>query len=115
MQPKLHVKSGDMVEVTAGNDRGLRGRILRAMPDKERVVVEGVNMRWKHLRRSREHPEGGRIRIEAPIHASNVMLTCQNDDCDRYDRPVRTRTLVREDGSKGRECVKCGAEIPAGE
>ncbi len=74
MRPKLHVRRGDTVEVVTGNARGQRGRVLRSIPEKGRVVVEGVNLVWKHMRRSREHPRGGRIQIEAPMHASNVML-----------------------------------------
>ncbi len=111
MKPKLHVVSGDTVEVIAGNARGARGRVLKAMPRERKVVVEGVNMVWKHLRRSREHPQGGRVRIEAAIDASNVMLVCGNRECERYDRPVRTRTLVEDAGDKRRVCVKCGGEI----
>ncbi len=111
MRRKLHVRRGDMVEAVAGNQRGMRGRVLRALPQQGRVLVEGLNMAWKHIRRSREHPSGGRIQREAPIDASNVMLICQNRDCARYDRPVRTRTAMREDGNKLRVCVKCGHEI----
>jgi len=109
---RLHVCRGDTVEVIAGNARGARGRILRAMPRERRVVVEGVNMVWKHLRRSRENPQGGRIQIEAPMDASNVMLICPNRNCERHDRPVRTRSRIEGDGPKVRVCVRCGAEIP---
>ncbi len=111
-QQKLHVRRGDTVEVTAGNYRGARGRILRALPREGRVVVEGINMVWKHMRPTRENPQGGRVQIEAPIHASNVMLICPNRECERHDRPVRTRTSITEDGRKLRVCAKCGAEIP---
>jgi len=108
---KLHVRRGDMVEVIAGDAAGARGRIIRAMPRTGRVVIEGVNLVWKHLRPSQQHPRGGRIEIEAPIDASNVALICSNRECERYDRPVRTRTVVRGDGTKARICVRCGAEI----
>jgi len=115
MKAKLHVKSGDTVEVTAGNARGARGRILRAIPSKGRVVVEGVNLVWKHIRPSSDHPRGGRIQIEAPIHASNVALICSNRDCAGYDSPVRVRKIVNEAGRKVRVCARCGAEIPTAE
>ncbi|MGD2175443.1 MAG: 50S ribosomal protein L24 [Candidatus Brocadiaceae bacterium] len=108
----LHVRRGDTVEVVAGNARGARGRILRALPQEGKVVVEGINMVWKHLRRSRQNPQGGRIQIEAPIDASNVMLICPHRDCERHDRPVRTRSTFAEDGRKMRVCVRCGTEIP---
>ncbi len=115
MKPKLHVMSGDTVQVTAGNAQGARGRILRAIPSSGRVVVEGVNFVWKHIRPSREHPKGGRIQIEAPIHVSNVALICANRECAKYDKPVRIRKVVNEGGRKVRVCAKCGAEIPTAE
>jgi large subunit ribosomal protein L24 len=112
---KLHVRRGDMVEILAGSARGARGRILRTIPSEGRVVVEGANMVWKHVRRSREHPQGGRIQVEAPMAASNVMLICVNRNCEKFDHAVRTRAFVRDDGSKSRACVKCGVEIPKNE
>ena len=112
MRPKLHVRRGDTVEVIAGASRGSRGRVLRTVPAKGRVVVEGINLVWKHLDPSREQPRGGRIQIEASIHASNVMLVCPNRECESHDRPVRTRAAAGKDGRKMRVCAKCGAEIP---
>ena len=67
------VRKGDQVAVMSGNDRGKRGRVLRVIHDKQRVVVQGVNVVFKHLRKSQKNPQGGRIRREAPIHLSNVM------------------------------------------
>jgi len=112
MKRKLHVRRGDTVEVISGAARGQRGRVIRAMPDKGKVVVEGVNMVWKHLKRSQQRPRGGRVEMESPLDASNVMLVCPNRECRRFDKPVRTRTVLREDGTKMRTCAKCGAEIP---
>jgi large subunit ribosomal protein L24 len=68
-----HIKSGDMVMVIAGADRGRTGKVLRVLTDKDRVVVEGVNRVWKHVRPSQRNPQGGRIQKDAPIHVSNVM------------------------------------------
>lgn len=68
----MHVKKGDEVVVLAGNDRGKRGLVKEAMPRANRVVVEGVNVRTKHLRRTQKNPQGGRVEREFPIHASNV-------------------------------------------
>jgi large subunit ribosomal protein L24 len=59
--------------VTSGNDRGKRGRVLRVLPEENRVIVEGVNLLYKHMRRSQKNPQGGRVRREGPIHMSNVM------------------------------------------
>jgi ribosomal protein L24 len=60
----------------------------------------------------RDHPRGGRIEVEAPIAASNVMLICPNKECEKHDKPVRTRMVARPDGKKFRACAKCGVEIP---
>ena len=67
------VRKGDLVAVVSGDDKGKRGRVLRVLPDDGRVIVEGVNLVYKHLRRSQQHPQGGRVRREAAIHVSNVM------------------------------------------
>ncbi|MFP4175626.1 MAG: 50S ribosomal protein L24 [Planctomycetota bacterium] len=108
---KQHVQRNDMVEVITGEYVGVQGRVLRTIPKEDRVVVEGVNVVTKHVKPTRENPRGGRTEREAPIHASNVMLVCQNGDCEKYDDPVRTRTKVNADGSKDRVCVKCGHTI----
>ncbi len=108
----LHVRQGDTVEIVAGNARGARGRVLRTMPDDNKVVVEGINMVWKHLQRTRQNPRGGRMQVEAPIDASNVMLICANRQCEKNDRPVRTRNEVSPEGTKRRVCVKCGVPVP---
>jgi large subunit ribosomal protein L24 len=115
MNKKLHVRRNDMVEVITGNDRGQRARVLSAMPREGKVLVEGVNLVWKHVRPSRQHQRGGRIEKEAPMDASNVMLLCQNRECEKHDRPVRTRSAAAQDGTKQRVCVKCGHAIHAQE
>jgi large subunit ribosomal protein L24 len=68
-----HIKRGDTVIVTAGSDKGKTGKVLRVLLDKDRVVVEGVNRVWKHVKPSQRTPQGGRIQKDAPIHISNVM------------------------------------------
>ena len=68
------IKRDDNVEITGGDDRGKLGKVLRVIPTKDMVVVEGVNVVFKHLKRSPKHPQGGRIQKEAPIHRSNVRL-----------------------------------------
>ena len=69
---KLHVKRDDVVEILSGASKGKQGKVLRAMPADGMVVVEGVNRKWKHLRRSQENPQGGRIEREFPIPACKV-------------------------------------------
>ncbi len=67
------VRKDDIVEVIAGDHKGAHGKVLKVFRDKQRVLVEGVNMVYRHVARSRRHPQGGRIRKEAPIHLSNVQ------------------------------------------
>ena len=66
------LKKGDRVVVIAGSDRGKTGRLLAVDPRKSQVLVEGVNMKWKHVRKSQQNPQGGRNQREYPLHASNV-------------------------------------------
>jgi len=70
----MHVKKGDMVRVISGNDKGKTGEIKLAMPRDDRVVVEGVNLRWHHKKPTQQAPKGERIQSEISIHASNVKL-----------------------------------------
>jgi large subunit ribosomal protein L24 len=76
------------------------------MPRKRRAVVEGVNRVYKHLRRSRKNPQGGRLEIEASLDLSNLQLVCT-----KCDKAVRTGTRVEADGKKHRVCRKCGADL----
>jgi large subunit ribosomal protein L24 len=69
----LHIRKNDMVEVTAGDHRGARGKVLRVDRKRSQVVVEGVNMVFRHVRPTRRNPQGGRVQKEAPIHLSNVL------------------------------------------
>jgi large subunit ribosomal protein L24 len=68
-----HIKKGDLVQVISGNQKGVTGRVIRVIPDKEQALVEGVNLVYKHVRPSQKNPQGGRIRIERPIHLSNLL------------------------------------------
>jgi large subunit ribosomal protein L24 len=71
---KFHVKKGDKVRVTAGEHKGEEGTILRMLPEKNKAIVEGVNIIKKHQKPSAENPQGGIKEVEAPIHLSNLML-----------------------------------------
>ena len=68
-----HVKKGDTVEIIAGVNKGATGRVMRVILGKNRVLVEGINLAHKHVRPSQRNPQGGRIRVEQPIHISNVL------------------------------------------
>lgn len=85
-QKKLHIKKGDRVRVVSGNYKGVEGKVLRVFPERERVIVEGVNLRIRHTRPNQAHPQGGRIEREMPIHASNVMPLDGNGDPTRVGR-----------------------------
>lgn len=104
---KLHVRRGDQVQVLSGNYKGARGQVLRTIPAKNQVVVEGVNVRKRHQAPSQENPEGGIITFEAPIHASNVMLIDPTSD-----DPSRFRIRIDDDGTKERIAVRSGNPIP---
>jgi large subunit ribosomal protein L24 len=77
--PKLHVKKGDEVVVLSGTERGKRGKILRVLPEKQRVIVEGIKMIKKHTRKSQQHPQGAIVEREGSVHASNVMLASRHE------------------------------------
>jgi large subunit ribosomal protein L24 len=95
MNKKYHVKKGDTVQVIAGNDKGTRGKILTVYTDKDRVLVEGVNMRTKHEKPTQDNPQGSRSKREAPIHISNVMPIDPSTD-----KPTRVgRKVVEKDGN----------------
>src|SRR6267378_138518 len=81
---KCHVKKGDNVEVISGNFRGSSGRILAVFPQKQRVLVEGVRIIKKHLRKSQDNPSGKIAEREGPIHISNVKLI------ERGSKPVKS-------------------------
>ncbi|KUL24562.1 50S ribosomal protein L24 [Chlorobium limicola] len=69
---KLHVKKNDSVVVISGNDKGKAGKVLKVYPQKGRVIIEGVNIRKRHMKPTQSHPQGSIIEREFPIHASNV-------------------------------------------
>lgn len=69
----VRIRKNDVVEVITGDHRGARGKVLRITPKRDLVVVEGVNMVYRHVRPTRRNPQGGRVQKEAPIHLSNVL------------------------------------------
>ena len=99
-----HVRKGDSVIVTAGNDRGTIGEILRVIPKEDRVVVAGVNIRTKHVKPTQQNPQGGRLRQEMPIHISNVSPAVDG-------KASRVRFDTKKDGSKVRIAVRNGEEL----
>jgi large subunit ribosomal protein L24 len=106
VRQKLHVRTGDRVRVIRGNYAGQEGTVLRVLTKENRVVVEGLNMRKRHMRPTQANPEGGIVTFEAPIHASNVMLLDTNGE------PTRVRQRIDADGTKERIATKSGNPIP---
>jgi large subunit ribosomal protein L24 len=98
----MHLKVNDQVEITTGDDRGTRGKILKMLRDEGKVLVEGVNRVYKHVRRSQKNPQGGRLSKEMPVQISNVLLVCPS-----CNRAARTGAKIQDDGSKVRVCKKC--------
>ena len=105
------VKKDDLVRVIAGKDRGKDGRVLKVLTDRDKVVVEGRNMVTKHLRpqTSAVNPDGGRVRMEAPIHISNVMPICPG--CDEAVRVGYELEDADDQRSKTRVCRACGEKF----
>ncbi len=100
------VRQGDTVVVIAGNQKGSRGKVLRVLPKDDRVVVEGINVRTKHIKPSQANPQGGRVKREYPIHLSNVMLADP-----KTGEPTRVRISQLADGRRVRIAVRSGEQI----
>jgi large subunit ribosomal protein L24 len=99
----LRIKRGDTVVVLSGAEKGKTGKVLRV--EEGKVVVEGVNLQYKHMKRTQQNPKGGRVRREGPLHLSKVMLWS-----DSQKKGQRFRIEVR-DGKRVRVGVKDGAVI----
>jgi len=102
---KMRIKKGDMVMVISGDDKGRKGKVIKVMPKKERVLVEGLNIQKKHQRPRREGEKGQIVEKPGPIHISNVKLICPK--CGKATRVARK--IV--EGKKYRVCKKCGQII----
>ena len=98
----MKIRKGDTVVIIAGKDRGKRGKVRRALPGEDRVIVEGLNMVKRHSRARRAARQAGIIELEAPIHVSNVMLIC-----GKCGNPTRVNFRLLEDGKKVRVCNSC--------
>ena len=99
----LRIKRGDVVVVLSGEDKGKTGKVIRVEPEAARVVVEGVNLQYKHLKRTQKNPKGGRVQREGPIPAGKVALWSESKKAGQ-----RFRVEVR-DGKRVRVGVKDGA------
>ena len=102
----LKIKREDEVIVIAGKDKGKRGKVLKVNLGTGRVTVQGVNMVYKHLRKSQKHPQGGRIQLESGLDISNVMLIDPKDG-----KPTRVRMDVDGNGKKVRVSSRSGEPV----
>ncbi len=98
----MHVRKGDQVVVIAGKEKGKRGRVLRLLTDKERVVIERVNMVKRHTKPTQRNPRGGILEKEGSLDLSNVALWC-----NKCVAPRRGRHEHNEGQPKRRVCIKC--------
>lgn len=99
------IKRDDIVFVRSGDHKGKTGKVLRVMPEKDMVIVEGVNMKWKHLKPTQQSPKGGRIQKEMPIHMSKVQPVDP-----KTGKGTRVKYVV-QDGEKRRIAVKTGSNL----
>lgn len=107
----MHIRKDDQVEVICGDDKGTAdqrrfAKVLRVLTAKNKIVVEGVNRVYKHMKPSSKNPQGGRLSKEMPIDVSNVMLVCT-----KCNRGVRVGHRFTDDGQKQRYCRKCGQSL----
>ncbi len=100
------IKQDDLVIVIAGKSKGQQGRVLKVIRDRDRVIVEGVNVKKRHQRPTPQNPNGGVVEMEAPIHVSNVMLFDEKEE-----KPTRVRAGQDNDGKKVRITVKSGTVL----
>jgi large subunit ribosomal protein L24 len=102
----MYIRKDDIVEVLTGDDKGKRGRVLRVMRKDDKVVVEGVNRVYRHLKPNRRNPQGGRLSKEMPVHVSNVALIDP-----QTNRPTRVGIKYLDDGTKVLVAKRSGATI----
>jgi len=102
----MHIRKGDNVVVMAGDDRDKRGKVLRVLPKEGKVVVEGINRVYKHVKPNRRNPQGGRLSKEMPLDISNVMLVDP-----QTNKPTRVGYRYLPDGTKERYAKRSGASL----
>lgn len=105
-QPKLHIRKGDNVKVIAGDDKGKTGKVMEIIGEKNRAVIEGINMVTKHQKPSAGKPEGGIKKMEGSVHISNLMLLDPSSG-----KPTRTGRKLNEKGKLQRFAKKTGEFI----
>ena len=102
----LRIKKGDRIRVLTGKDRGKEGNVTRVLPDKNRVIVDGINVAKKHQKATRSAMQGGIIDKDMPIDVSNVAVLSPKDN-----KPTKVGYKFDKDGNKVRICRRTGAEL----
>jgi large subunit ribosomal protein L24 len=102
----MRIKLNDVVQVITGDDKNVRGKVLAVDHKTGKVIVEGVNKVYKHVKRSQKNPQGGRLSKEMPIPLANVLLYCPS-----CGKPTRVGARYVADGSKERFCKRCSAAL----
>ncbi|MFN2395509.1 MAG: 50S ribosomal protein L24 [Bacteroidales bacterium] len=106
MQPKLHIKKGDIVKVIAGNEKGQQGKVLSIDRKKMRALIEGLNMISKHTKPNAANPQGGIVKQEAPIHISNLMVIDGKGNATRIGRKSNDDNKLVRYSKKSGEVIK---------
>ncbi|HEY1444385.1 MAG TPA: 50S ribosomal protein L24 [Acidimicrobiales bacterium] len=102
----MKIQKGDQVMVLQGKDKGKKAEVVRAIPDRQKVILEGVNVAKRHAKPTRATQQGGVIDKFMPVHISTVALICKS-----CDRPTRVGYKIEADGEKVRVCKKCGSTL----
>ncbi len=106
LQPKLHIKKGDLVKVITGDAKGQQGKVLSIAVDKRKALVEGVNLVSKHTKPSATNPQGGIVKQEASIHISNLMLIDAKGKATRTGRKLDDNNKLVRYSKKSGEVIK---------
>jgi len=105
MKKKLNVKKNDKVKVIAGDNKGQEGKVLKVFTDKNKIIVEGVNLVAKHTKPNAASPQGGIVKKEAPVHISNLMVVDVKGNASRIGRKIQDNKIVRYSKKSG-EVIK---------
>jgi len=102
----VHVKTGDMVYIISGKEKGKKGKILRVLRNKNKAIVEKLNIAKKHSKPTQKNPTGGINEVEVGINISNMLLYC-----DKCNKPSRSGIKKLTGGEKARYCKRCNEEF----
>ncbi len=102
----MKIKKNDQVKIISGEDKGKTGKVLRVLPEKNKVIVERIAVAKKHLRQNPQEQKGGIVEKERPVNVSNVALFCQ-----RCNTAIRAGRKITSQGERARYCRKCGEMV----